>query len=374
MAAEFLVVGAGLSGAVVARLIAEAGHTVDVVEARNHIAGNCYDYCHPATGERIQMYGAHLLHHGSDMLHEFLSRFTEWTPYEHKVRACYGQKTTSLPVNMGTLNDFFGLKLDNPTDTARMLHLLSQPGEPENAEELFRWSVGDRLAETFFLPYTQKQWGKPASEVPVKVGKRLPVRFTDDDRYFTDKYQYLPAQGYTAMVQNMLNHENITVTLGTFADSEDFDSYTAVLSSQPIDQLCDYDLGRLPYRSVQFKSYLHDRLPSYAEAAVMNFTGDSGPTREIFWSLLPGNTSKCGKFVGTQEYPCDAEDNIGPTGEPERYYPVETEESTNLYADYVALAAERFPNVKLMGRLGKYQYLDMAPACLQAMQAVKTIL
>ena len=210
-------VGAGFAGAALARTLAEAGFSVTVVDKRNHIGGNAYDEVN-GHGERIHRYGPHLLHgpQGSEAV-LWLSRFTAWTPYEHRVRALLGDgRTTPLPVNRTTLEDVYGLSLDNDAAAEKLLNEKRQRIDaPQNSDELFLTNVGEQLADLFFRPYTQKMWGTPARNLEIGIGARLPVRVNRDDRYFTDTFQALPLDGYTKMFERIFSHENINVTLNT---------------------------------------------------------------------------------------------------------------------------------------------------------------
>ena len=357
------IVGAGLTGCTIARKLAEEGIEVEIFESRDHIAGNCYDY-HNERGELIHKYGPHLMHHSDRHVHNFLSQFTEWVPYAHKVKAQVFDGHIDLPVNLNTLEWHFGkgsaeenLKaLDEATAKYR-----NDKG-PANTDELFLQSYGEELSNIFFRPYTKKMWDCPPKKINCSVGARLQPRKNYDDRYFTDSYQYLPKHGYTKMCFNMINHSNIHVYLNhpfDFSD-ENIKSFDHIFCSAPIDAVYDFRYGELPYRSIKF----HEKVGRNRDiAATVNYTDNDKYTRITQWNMLPNcNTwSQGGTSTYTIEEPCWHWENND-----ERMYPCKRGPDKSLYNDYVEF--HNFyghENLEFIGRCGTYQYLDMHQAIKQ---------
>ena len=352
-----LVVGAGFAGATIARVLADAGIGVHLIDKRPHIGGNAFDELN-AQGERVHRYGPHLLHGNADSeAVAFLSRFCTWTAYEHRVRALLPDgRTTPLPVNRTTLEDVFGLQLDNEVETQVFLDSLrSKEITPLNSDQLFQSNVGEQLADLFFRPYTRKMWGVDASELAIGIGARLPVRVNRDERYFTDSFQGLPRDGYTDLFRQMLDHALIDIELGCAFDRAMESRYQHCFLSVPIDQYFDYCYGVLPYRSILF----HQRMVREEQqpAPVINFTDSGVYTRSTEWGLLPNSpASVSGQRQVTLEEPCSMERNPG-----EYYYPVQTKHSKTLLARYQQLA-EREVGITFCGRTGLFRYIDMLPA------------
>jgi len=363
---SYLVVGAGFVGAVIARELADAGNRVTVIDKRSHIGGNAFDRVNE-NGERIHDYGPHLFHGSKDSVAvKWLSNFTAWTPYEHRVRALLEDgRTTPLPVNTTTLEDIFGVKLESPEDAQRFLEDLQDKSieAPVNSDEVFLKSVGDKLANIFFRPYTAKMWGKPATEIEAAVGARIPVRANRDDRYFTDDFQAMPTLGYTAMFHNILDHPLITVRLNTHYDRHANEFFEHAFLTIPIDRYYDNCFGELPYRSIRFvEGFNEEDQP----ATTVNFTDKGKYTRVTQWSLIPNSGhNDNGPHSVTLEVPCEPKDNND-----ECYYPIRNKESLGLYSKYQELA-EKDGNLTFCGRLGWFQYLDMVPAVNKALQTVK---
>lgn len=343
---DFLIVGAGFAGATFARLAAEAGKRVLIVDRRDHIGGNAYDYVNEA-GVRVQKYGVHAFHTNSDAIWAFLSRFTEWHPYEHRVKASVRGQLVPFPVNAETLR-LLGLPTPLPKRDAF----------PENAEEQCLATVGRDLYDIFYRDYTQKQWGRSARELDPSVTARIQVRFNGDDRVFTDKRQAIPKDGYTAMFERMLDHPLIELRLGEGPP----ESTTArIVWTGAIDERFAYCFGRLPYRSLRFEHTTYAgglRQP----CAQINYPSAWQPfTRTIEWRHVTGQT--CDATTITTEFP---------SAEGERYYPVPCPEAQALYKRYEALAL-REPNVTFIGRLATYQYLNMDQVVGQAMAAFRRL-
>lgn len=352
---NILIVGAGFAGACLARSLAESGHNTHVIDKREHIGGNAYDEIN-SQNERIHLYGPHLLHGDENSVAiKWLSRFTQWTPYEHKVLAqLKSGKFTSLPVNATTLEDVFHIRLNSESEAKNFLKTLQLPRQITNSDDVFLASVGEELANIFFRPYTQKMWGCEAKYIESAVGKRIPVRYNRDDRYFTDTFQKLPSQGYSNLFNNIFHHERITVELSKEFEYEMLDNFDYSFLSLPIDAFFNFKYGKLPYRSIKFEQSL-SKLSQ--PATTVNFTDSSKYTRTTQWDLLPNSPkSNSGFSTQTLEIPCDPEENNG-----EYYYPIRNTKSLEIYQKY-ANDAKHLKNITFCGRTGLFQYLDMVPA------------
>jgi UDP-galactopyranose mutase len=333
---NILIVGAGLYGSTVARVLADAGHLVKVIDKRSHVAGNAYDYTTP-NGIRIHKYGPHLFHTNNQDVVDFLSRFTEWTEYKHKVKALLSDgRYVTLPVNKET-----------------------------------KAIVGEEnVVDTFIRPYTKKMWGLDIEQIDKSVLARVPIRDDMNEYYFpNDKFQALPTAGYTEMVKKMLDHQNIRVELNTEFSQEMEDQFDHVFNSMPIDEYFGFCYGELPYRSVIFR---HHTMPAakILPTATVNFTHDGPCTRMTDWSQLPGHSVNEKSTVITQEMPCDYRDN-----DMERYYPVKDVDGKNraTYKAYENLANEK-KNMTFIGRTGMYVYIDMDQAVASAIACASRFL
>lgn len=354
---KVLIVGAGLAGSTIARILAENSIKVFVIEKRHHIAGNIYDH-ENENNERIHKYGPHLLHcsRNSEAL-KFLSRFTEWVKYEHRVRALLSNgSTTPLPINKTTIENFFSKKFNNEFEVREFLDSKRNKNLiPKNTDELFEYSVGNELADIFFRPYTRKMWGIDPKQLEISIGARLPIRTNEDDRYFNDKFQALPKNGYTKMIKNMLDHENINLKLNKEYEKGMEQDFLHAFLCTPIDEYYDYKYGVLPYRSIIFhyKKEINENFP----APVINFTDDSCFTRKTQWNLFPNSYGEINKIKTiTYESPCSLEENPG-----EHYYPVHTKDSKFIYQKYQELSHEQ-EKITFCGRTGLFKYIDMIPA------------
>tara|TARA_B100000242_G_C43023920_1_gene476680 strand:+ start:304 stop:1434 length:1131 start_codon:yes stop_codon:yes gene_type:complete len=354
---KVLVVGAGLAGATIARILAENSIKVQIIEKRSHLAGNAYDYVN-SKNERIHKYGPHLLHcNKNDKALSFLSKFTSWIHYEHKVRALLNDgRTTPLPINKNTLQDVYKKKFKSEEEVKKFLNSIrNRKIIPKNTDEFFEANVGNKLADIFFRPYTKKMWGLDPKELTLSIGARLPIRTNDDDRYFNDSFQALPKEGYTKMITKMIEHENIKINLETnFKKGMELDFDHSFLCI-PIDKFYDYKFGVLPYRSIQFENREEESLNS--KTAVINFTDQSPYTRKTQWNLFP-NSGKSNKNISTITYeiPCSMEDNPN-----EYYYPVQTLKAKKIYDKYKKLSKKQ-KNITFCGRTGLFKYIDMIPA------------
>ncbi len=354
---KILIVGAGLAGATLARILSENDISVKIIEKRDHIAGNLYDFINK-TNERIHKYGPHLLHCNKDSeALKFLTRFTNWINYEHKVRALLNDgRTTPLPINKVTLEDIYSIKFFSEKevkgflDTIRNTKLI-----PKNTDEFYEANIGNKLADLFFRPYTKKMWGINPEKLSINIGSRLPIRTNSDDRYFNDNFQALPKYGYTKMIENMLDHKNIDVRLQTNFKKEMISNFDHSFLCIPIDKFYDFKYGILPYRSIIFeerKEIIND-LPS----PVINFTDESPYTRKTQWELLPNSEKSSSNYKTiTYEKPCSMRENPG-----EYYYPVQTLKSKKIYEKYKKLSKKE-KLLTFCGRTGLYKYIDMIPA------------
>ncbi|MGA7964603.1 MAG: UDP-galactopyranose mutase [Gammaproteobacteria bacterium] len=354
---DFLVVGAGFAGSVVARELAEAGQLVRVVEKRPHVAGNAYDE-HDEHGVLVHLYGPHIFHTNGARIAEWLSRFTEWHPYEHRVRSVLNGVTYPFPINRDTLNLLYGLELDEG-GAAEFFEKVREPRNPvATSEDVVLNSVGRDLYEKFFLNYTRKQWGLEPSELKAGVAARIPVRTNTDDRYFTDTFQAMPLHGYTKMFEAILDHPNIGVELGVdFAELRGSGGFGHVVYTGPIDAYFEYCFGRLPYRSLHFE---HEHLPDterFQETGTVNYPNDHAYTRITEFKHLTGQRVPGTSIV--REYP-QAE------GDP--YYPIPRTENEVLYKRYDALA-KRESGVTFVGRLAQYRYYNMDQVVAAALKA-----
>ena len=354
---KILIVGAGLAGATIARILAENSVKVKILEKRNHIAGNIYDFVNK-NNERIHKYGPHLLHcNKEEKALDFLSKFTEWVIYEHRVRALLPNgKTTPIPVNQKTLEDIFSKNFKNEKEVKLFLESIRNTEIiPQNTDEFFEANVGKKLSDLFFRPYTKKMWGIDPKELSMSIGARLPIRTNTDDRYFNDSFQALPKEGYTKMIEKMLNHENIKVNLNCSFQKGMEDNFDHSFLCIPIDKYFDYKFGVLPYRSIKFEE--REESSNNLETPVINFTDESIYTRKTQWNLLPnsGRSIKNIKTI-TYEIPCSMSENPD-----EYYYPVQTRKSKKMYEKYKKFS-RNFKKITFCGRTGLFKYIDMIPA------------
>jgi UDP-galactopyranose mutase len=360
--ADVLVVGAGYAGSVVARELAEAGRRVHVIDKRPHIAGNAYDEL-DEHGVLVHRYGPHIFHTNGERIFEYLSRFTEWRPYEHRVRGVVDGVSYPFPINRDTLNQLYGLDLDE-AGAAAFFERVREPREPvATSEDVVLNAVGRDLYEKFFLNYTRKQWGLDPSQLKAGVAARIPVRTNTDDRYFTDTFQAMPLHGYTKMFEAMLDHPNITVELGVdFADVRARNHHGHIVYTGPIDAYFDYRYGRLPYRSLRFE---HEHLPAadqYQDVGTVNYPNDHAYTRITEFKHLTGQQHAGTSIV--REYPQD-------DGDP--YYPVPRAENEALFKRYEELAKQE-AGVIFVGRLAQYRYYNMDQVVGAALAAAKNFL
>jgi UDP-galactopyranose mutase len=345
------IVGAGFSGAVVANQLAHAGYNVEVFESRSHIAGNCYSERDAETKVMLHVYGPHIFHTDNERAWEFVNRFAEFMPYVNRVKAITNDRVFTLPINLLTINQFFNKTFRPAEAEAFMAEIGDKTIEnPQTFEEQALRFVGRELYEAFFKTYTIKQWGLQPSELPASILKRLPVRFNYDDNYFNHKYQGMPKDGYTAIVEKMLDVPGIQVHLNTRFDPNAKGDYDHVFYSGPIDAWFGHTEGRLPYRTLDFEVFRDTG--DYQGNAVINVCDNSKKYTRVTEHKHFAPWEKHEKTICYLEYSRQAEPEDTP------YYPIRQAREKAQLEKYVDLAKQE-TNVTFMGRLGTYRYLDM---------------
>lgn len=360
---DYLIIGAGFAGSVLAeRLAAGLGKRVLVVDRRPHIGGNAYDF-HDDAGVLIHRYGPHIFHTNAQRIVDYLSNFTQWRPYEHRVLAQVGEQQVPIPINMTTLNRLYGLQLTTEEDAAAFLASRAEPvANIQTSEDVVINQVGRELYETFFQGYTRKQWGLDPSQLDKSVTSRVPTRTNDDDRYFTDTFQQMPLHGYTRMFERMLDHPNIKVMLNTdYREIRDELDYDQLVYSGPVDEYFDYCYGKLPYRSLRFEHSTVDQ-EHFQSVATVNY-----PAEDVAYTRITEY-----KHLTGQQHPKTSLTHEYPSAEGDPYYPIPRAENAELYRRYEWLAAET-PNVTFLGRLGTYKYYNMDQVVGQALALFKRI-
>lgn len=358
---HFLIVGAGFSGAVMAeRLASQLDKRVLLVEKRGHVGGNAYD-CYDEHGILIHKYGPHIFHTNYEDVWLYLSQFTEWNGYVHRVLACVDGKKVPIPINQTTVNmllnkDFSEDEVRGYFDSVRV-----KVKEIKDARDVVISQVGEFFYERFFKNYTFKQWGLYPEKLSPEVTRRIPVRFDRNDHYFSDRYQGLPSDGYTRLFERMLNHKNISIMLKTdYRDIIDDIKFDKLIYTGPVDYFFDYKYGKLPYRSLRFEFETHNK-PYYQEVAVVNYPNDHAFTRITEFKHM--TFQKHPKTTIVKEYP---------VGEGDPYYPIPMEEAVNLYNRYRS-DAQRQNSVYFIGRLAEYKYYNMDQAVKRALELFEAI-
>jgi len=351
MGDRVLMVGAGLSGAVIGRALAEAGHAVTIRDARPHIAGNCHTARDTESGVLVHVYGPHIFHTDDAGVWDYVNRFQTFVPYRNRVKSTVGGQVYSLPINLHTINQFFGKTL-RPDEARAFVAGLADASitDPQTFEEQALAFVGRDLYEAFLKGYTEKQWGCAPSDLPASILRRLPVRFTYDDNYFFHRFQGMPETGYTDMVARILDHPGIDVHLDSPVAPADCAAHDHVFWSGPLDGFFGYRLGRLGYRTLDFDAFRHDG--DWQGCAVMNYGDADVPFTRITEHKHFAPWEDHAGSVLYREYPRAC----GPDDIP--YYPIRLVREKALLADYVAAAAGA-GNVTFVGRLGTYRYIDM---------------
>ena len=356
---NILVVGAGFSGVVIARQLAEQGHHIRIIDQRDHIGGNSYDARDPQTDVMVHVYGPHIFHTDNETVWNYVTQHAEMMPYVNRVKATVNGQVFSLPINLHTINQFFA-KTCSP-DEARAL--IAEKGdssilEPKTFEEQALRFIGKELYEAFFKGYTIKQWGMEPSQLPASILKRLPVRFNYDDNYFNHRFQGMPKLGYTKMIESIANHENITIELQQSFNAEEREQYDHVFYSGPLDAFYSYQYGRLGYRTLDFEKFTWQG--DYQGCAVMNYCSLDVPYTRITehkyfspWESHEGS-------VCYKEYSRECGEKDIP------YYPIRQMGEMALLDKYLSLA-ENEKNMTFVGRLGTYRYLDMDVTIAEAL-------
>jgi UDP-galactopyranose mutase len=358
---DYLIVGAGFAGSVIAERLAKVlGKSVLLVDRRSHIAGNAFDH-YNEHGILVHRYGPHIFHTNSREVFEYLSQFTEWRQYEHHVLASVDGQLLPMPINLDTLNRLYGLDM-NSFEAAKFLESVAEiKPTVKTSEDVVLSRLGRELYEKFFRNYTRKQWDIDPSELDAAVTARVPVRTNRDSRYFTDTYQAMPVNGYTRMFENMLDHPKIKILLNAdFREIQNAVPYRSLIYTGPIDEYFDYRYGKLPYRSLQFK---HQTLNQsvFQPQAVINYPNEHLYTRITEFKYLTG-----------QEHPKTSIVYEYPRAEGDPYYPIPRPENEVTYKKYKALA-EQTPGVHFVGRLATYKYYNMDQVTAQALSLFKKL-
>ena len=358
---DYLIVGAGFAGSVLAeRLARGAGKSVLLCDRRNHIGGNAYDE-YDAAGILVHKYGPHIFHTNSKEIFDYLSRFTGWRDYEHRVLAHVDGQLVPVPINLDTINKIYGRDFSE-NEAADFLASQAEPCPTvRTSEDVVVSQVGRHLYEKLFRGYTRKQWGVDPSELDAQVTARIPVRTNRDDRYFTDRYQSMPKQGYTRMFENMLDHSNITLALGAdYRDVVKKVRFRKLIYTGQVDEFFDLRHGKLPYRSLEFQHTTLDR-EWFQPVAVVNYPNEHDFTRITEFKHLTGQAHSRTSVVC--EYP---------SANGDAYYPIPRPENAAIYAKYRELAAA-CPDVHFVGRLATYRYYNMDQVVGQALTLYKKL-
>jgi UDP-galactopyranose mutase len=359
---DYLIVGAGFAGAVLAeRLAAERDKKILLIDKRDHIGGNAYDY-YDEYGILVHKYGPHIFHTNSKKVYDYLSMFTEWIPYEHKVLASHNNISYPIPINRITLNKLYNLNLLTDEEAEVYYELVREKRSIRNSEDIIISKTGKDIYERFFKHYTIKQWNIPPDKLAPSVCGRIPVRTGLDCRYFTDTYQAMPSEGYTKMFNRMLNHPNITVVFNkSFSAIEKDVKFNKLIYTGPVDEYFSYCFGKLPYRSLKMEFENH-KLEYYQEAAVINFVDPEVPfTRLTEYKYLTGQKSESTTI--SKEFSISG-------GEP--FYPIPAEENDNLFRKYIELT-KGLNNVYFCGRLALYRYYNMDQVIAMSLTQVKNL-
>ncbi len=359
---DYLIVGAGFAGSVLAeRLARGAGKKVLVCDKRPHIGGNAYDR-YDDHHILIHPYGPHIFHTNSLEVFQYLSRFTRWRPYEHRVLASVDGQQVPIPINLDTVNTLYHMNLKPSELDAWFASVAEKVDNVRTSEDVVVSKVGRELYEKFFRGYTRKQWEMDPSELDASVTARVPTRTNRDDRYFADTYQAMPLNGYTRMFENMLDHENIHIALKTdYRDLAQHVPYKEMIYTGPVDAFFDHRFGKLPYRSLHFAHETHD-VDQYQKVGTINYPNEYEFTRISEFKHITGQRV-AGKTSIVFEYP---------RAEGDPYYPVPKSENYVLYRQYEELA-KRTPDVHFVGRLATYKYYNMDQVVAQALSVFKKL-
>ena len=357
---DFLIVGCGFSGSVIARELADNNKLIKIIDSRDHIGGNAFDK-KDDNGILIHPYGPHIFHTNSEKIFNYLSRFTGWKKYEHRVLSYHNREFYQIPINLNTVNKFFGLHLneDAVEDFYEKIRVKKQ--KILTSEDVVLNSVGIELCDAFFKGYTKKQWNLDLSDLAAGVASRIPTRVNKDDRYFTDKFQYMPKNGYAKLFKNLLDHKNISVDLNIdFFKNKYKYKYKNLIYTGPIDKFFDYKYGKLPYRSLKFKHEYYKK-NSFQEAATINYPNVYKFTRITEFKKITGQSANGTSIV--REY-------SKATGDP--FYPIPNKQNECLFKKYQNLG-RREKNTFFVGRLAEYRYYNMDQVVGAALSLAKKI-
>jgi len=358
---DYVIVGAGFAGCVLAeRLAAGANKKVLILDKRNHIGGNAYDH-YDEHGILVHKYGPHIFHTNSKDVYNYLSNFTEWRNYQHKVLASVDGQMFPIPINLNTINTMYGLNLSSDEVDGFLKEKSEKKSQILTSEDVVVSNVGRELYEKFFKGYTKKQWDLDPSELNASVTARIPTRNNKDNRYFTDSYQVMPLHGYTKMFEKMLDHQNIHILLNTnYRDILSEISYNKMVFTGPVDEYFNFCFGKLPYRSIKFKFETYDK-DVFQETGTINYPNDYDFTRITEFKYLSGQIHN--KTSVVYEFP-------QPDGDP--YYPIPNTDNASLYQKYKELA-DNLKDTFFVGRLATYKYYNMDQVVAQALSAFKKI-
>ena len=357
---DYLIVGAGFAGSILAeRLAAVENKKVLLIDKRNHIGGNAFDY-YNNDGILVHKYGPHIFHTNSEEVFEHLSNFTEWRHYQHKVLADLDDQQVPMPINLTTINTLYNLNLSSNELESFFASKTEDIQQVRTSEDIVVKAVGRDLYNKFFKGYTKKQWDLDPSELDASVTARVPTRLNKDDRYFTDTYQSMPLHGYTKMFEKMLDNPNIKVMLNTdYHEIRDIISFKKMIFTGPVDEYFDYCYGKLPYRSINFKFETLDK-EQFQQTGTINYPNDYAFTRITEFKYLTGQ--KHHKTSLVYEFP---------TAEGDPYYPIPRPENAEIYKKYKALADQS--ETYFVGRLATYKYYNMDQVVAQALSTFKKI-
>jgi UDP-galactopyranose mutase len=361
-----LIVGAGFSGAVIARELANKGYDINVIDQRSHIAGNCHTERDSDTGVMVHVYGPHIFHTDDEEVWSYVNQFSRFMPFKNRVKSTVDGRVYQLPVNLHTINQFFG-KAMRPDEARQFIESQAETSikNPKTFEEQGLRFVGEKLYKAFFHGYTKKQWGCHPSQLPASILKRLPLRFNYDDNYFFHRFQGMPEDGYTSLISRILNHSNIEIQLNTVFEAYMADQYDHVFFSGPLDGYFDFSEGRLGYRTLDFERFTY--AGDYQGCAVMNYGDESVPYTRITehkhfspWEEHEGS-------VCYREFSRACEPGDIP------YYPIRLVEEKSMLARYVE-KAKSTSKLTFVGRLGTYRYLDMDVTIREALDTARGFL
>lgn len=362
---KFAIVGSGLSGCVIANHLANIGHSVSVFESRDHIGGNCYTERDKKTGVMTHKYGPHIFHTKNKLVWDFVSKYIELKPYNHRVKTTSNKRVYSLPINLLTINQYFDTCM-SPNEAKEFIRSITSKSTkiPLNFEEQALQMIGKQLYESFFKGYTLKQWGEDPINLPASILKRLPMRFNYNDNYFNDEYQGMPKEGYTPLFEKLTDHKNIELTFNKQIIKSDLIDFDHTFYTGTIDSWFNYTLGRLGYRSLIFEKFLYKG--DFQGCSVMNYSDEDVPYTRIteHKHFTPWENHEYSVIYKEYSKACE-EDDIP-------YYPIRLAKEKKLLNDYYELA-EKEESVSFLGRLGTYRYMDMDLTIYEALKATKVI-